>query len=213
MEKIFKPCDKANMKRAILNQEETFRQQVKSTFHFFRMLVLFLQKLKCNNVNQEMNIPQEKRSNLQMRNLELMLEEYIGNRDTDESNVELTLAMGSNRRKREEASHTSDSGTNFSSSSTNSGVKLVVNNIGNSFTLLRVMVSLILKRERKERLDQFPWRLPYLSLKINWWQCWLCRKEFMVTFLVNGHVWFCNHPNRDFSRLNFWKKEKKKTRK
>lgn len=69
-----------------------------------------------------------------MRNLELMLEEYIGNRDTDESNVELTLAMGSNRRKREEASHTSDSGTSFSSSSTNSGVKLVVDNIGNSFT-------------------------------------------------------------------------------
>ena len=100
-------------------------------------------------------------------------EEYVGN-DVDvdigdEREIELTLATGSNRRKREDASHTSDSGTSaFSSSSTDSGgVKLV----GHEWGQFRVVASDraidIEDGKRKERLNPLPLSWPCLSLKMT----------------------------------------------
>lgn len=99
-------------------------------------------KQKCDHSDKETS-PQE-----------LQEEEYTRNADVDESEIELTLAIGHSRRKREEASHTWGSGTSFSSSQFHA-----VKSDG-EFD--------IEQRKRRERVfDQFSWSLPCLSLKIN----------------------------------------------
>lgn len=115
-----------------------------------------------------------------MLNLELPADEYIERAEEDmmlaleqEGDTELTLTVGSNWRKREDASLSSDS--SFSSSSTEfGGLKLAGNgwelqqmeDAGNSFDCNGKNGFELEGLLREERLKQPSWHLQYLSLKM-----------------------------------------------
>lgn len=198
-----KDCDKANMKKAIIKQEEIFRQQVRRTpplifsslsqlipgiretydtqpflqvhelHRLYRIQKLLMRENRSTEKAQLQKSNADKRKHCQTLDLELpaTTEEYLGNGDEyigEESEIELTLATGSNFRKKKEQSQTSHSGTGFSSSSTESeGVKLAgeewmqMNDIGSDSAIDTV------ERKRHERLNQLPWSIPCLSLKMT----------------------------------------------
>ncbi|KAM0936739.1 hypothetical protein DsansV1_C26g0191801 [Dioscorea sansibarensis] len=105
---------------------------------------------------------EERRRIPRQLDLELPAEEYIEGEDRNEmiesdaeNYLELTLATGRSRRKKDERSYTSDSGTSFSSSSSESGrIKL------NGFEVEGGV--------REDRMKQYPpWLFQCLSLNMT----------------------------------------------
>jgi len=187
-----KQYDKDYMKMAMLKQEETFRQQVHELHRLYRVQKLLMNDMKAEikrqrkssstragndrwNAENETDMHQQnQRRARQVLNLELPAEEYI----EEESDLELTLATGGSRRRKNDNSFTSDSGASLSSSSTESGgVKLN----GSEWGLFRVpdvnMGSYRSERKSKfnaeeqmigeERVKQPPWLFQCLSLNMT----------------------------------------------
>lgn len=188
-----KQYDKDYMKMAMLKQEETFRQQVHELHRLYRVQKLLMNDTQAEikrqrkssstracgndrwNAENETDMHQQNQTRArQVLNLELPAEEYI----EEESDLELTLATGGSRRRKNGNSFTSDSGASFSSSSTESGgVKLN----GNEWGLFRVPDVNIgsYRSERKskfnaeeqmiseERVKRPPWLFQCLSLNMT----------------------------------------------
>ncbi|KAH7652485.1 Sterile alpha motif/pointed domain-containing protein [Dioscorea alata] len=177
MERFLKQYDKERMKMAMLKHEETFRQQVHELHRLYRVQKILMSDLKIKELKREqrwrgMNetgfdrshycYQEERRRIPRQFDLEQPAEEYIEGEDRngmiesdDENYLELTLATGRSRRKKDERSYTSDSGTSFSSSSSESGrIKL------NGFEVEGGV--------REDRMKQYPpWLFQCLSLNMT----------------------------------------------
>ncbi|XP_020598915.1 uncharacterized protein LOC110038412 isoform X1 [Phalaenopsis equestris] len=172
MEKILKQHDKERMKRAILEQEETFRQQVHELHRLYRVQKQLMKEMKMNRLKKDQWNPTPRL----ILDLELPAEDYI--QYSDEREIELTLAVGSSRRKQREdqKSNTSDSAGSFSSSSVESGsLKLLGHDWGMSKVTEMYLAS---HREmnngfddenemRRDRVQKQQWLLPCLSLTMS----------------------------------------------
>ncbi|XP_008780913.1 uncharacterized protein LOC103700813 [Phoenix dactylifera] len=178
MEKFLRNYDhKERMKMAILKHEETFRQQVHELHRLYRVQKLLMSDMKNTKLKK-----QKHRRPHRPLNLELPAEEYIVNAEEEvmldieqESDVELTLAIGGSRKKRDGTPFTSESGTSFSSSSTeSSGMK----SRGLEWRLQQAQdINLGFPNERdgpfnveegmkQDGLKQPPWLVRCLSLKM-----------------------------------------------
>lgn len=173
MEKILKHHDKERVKRAMLEQEETFRLQVHELHRLYRVQKHLMREMKANRFTREQCAPPGG-----MLDLELPAEAYITEKIEAECEIELTLAIGRGGRKREETSNTSDSAGSFSSSSAESGnLKLLSSGHGWGISKVQEMC-LASKSERNFEFDvehkmrqeiakPLPWRLPCLSLTMS----------------------------------------------
>ncbi|KAK8943058.1 hypothetical protein KSP39_PZI009671 [Platanthera zijinensis] len=145
----------------MLEQEETFRLQVHKLHRLYRVPKQLMKEMRTNKFNREKycNIPK----NLEVRSrvvidLELSAEACIQHDDIDsaseieaESNIVLTLAIGSGRRKRAETENTWDSAGSFSASSAESVTKKTV---GHGWGMSAVQETcLTSKSERKYEFD------------------------------------------------------------
>lgn len=189
MERI---TDKECMKMAMLNHEETFRNQVHELHRLYRVQKILMHDLKnaelmrqrmsvCSqtglerwNVLNETSSPQpcysytEQIRPRRTLDLELPAEEYIREdaaREVilevgEENNLELSLAIGSVRRKKE-MSFTSDSGVSFSSSSAESSV---VKLNGNEWRMEAFNVE---EQLRQDRVRHPPWLIQCMSLNMT----------------------------------------------
>ncbi|CAL9100319.1 unnamed protein product [Musa textilis] len=205
MEMFLRKYDKECMKMMMLKHEETFRQQVVHELHrLYRVQKFLMRDMKNNELKRQRlvnrtrfnlgdrdagtescllsNRHRERRPRRGVLNLELPADEYIERAEEDmtmeleqESDIELTLTVGSSWRKREETSFTSDSGASFSSSSTESGgLKLSAHgwetrqaedaNIGYDNG---IKDCLELEGLRDERLKQPSWHFQCLSLRMT----------------------------------------------
>ncbi|XP_039115386.1 uncharacterized protein LOC120250628 [Dioscorea cayenensis subsp. rotundata] len=162
MERFLKQYDKERMKMAMLKHEETFRQQVHELHRLYRVQKILMSDLKIKELKREQRWREERRRIPRQLDLEQPAEEYIEGEDRhgmiesdDENYLELTLATGRSRRKKDERSYTSDSGTSFSSSSSESGrIKL------NGFEVEGGV--------REDRMKQYPpWLFQCLSLNMT----------------------------------------------
>ncbi|KAI0501502.1 hypothetical protein KFK09_016447 [Dendrobium nobile] len=175
MEKILKNHDKERMKRAMIEQEETFRQQVNELHRLYRVQKQLMKEMKINKLKKDKWTPKTMEiAPRRMLDLELPAEAH--NQYNDEREIELTLAIGSSSRKGEEKSNTSDSAGSFSSSSAESGsLKLLGHDWGISKVPEMYLTS---HREmnngfddehemRQDRLQKPPWFLPCLSLTMS----------------------------------------------
>ncbi|XP_072992127.1 uncharacterized protein [Typha latifolia] len=152
METYRQHYDKKYMKMAMLQHEETFKQQVHELHRLYQIQKLLMRDMKNAETKRQsasantQNNPEksaeneagsdkssysyfEQRKPSRMLDLELPAEEHTEEDNGDvmlvvdeESDLELTLAIGStqSQRRKQETSITSDSGTSFSSSSTES---------------------------------------------------------------------------------------------
>lgn len=188
MGKILKQYDREYMKMAMLKHEETFKHQVHELHRLYRIQKILMNDMKAelkrqqessNSENKPYKSYTEKRRVNQTLDLELNAEEYIEKESKDgslkaeeEGELELTLATGSRRRKKEETSFTSDSGASFScSSAESSGVKLKGKEWGlfqvNSFQSERKSSFDVEEQVRQNSMNQPPWLLQCLSLNMT----------------------------------------------
>ncbi|XP_020598923.1 uncharacterized protein LOC110038412 isoform X2 [Phalaenopsis equestris] len=146
MEKILKQHDKERMKRAILEQEETFRQQVHELHRLYRVQKQLMKEMKMNRLKKDQWNPTPRL----ILDLELPAEDYI--QYSDEREIELTLAVGSSRRKQREdqKSNTSDSAEMYLASH---------REMNNGFDDENEM--------RRDRVQKQQWLLPCLSLTMS----------------------------------------------
>ncbi|XP_042450044.1 uncharacterized protein LOC122034767 [Zingiber officinale] len=112
MEGFVEQYEKENMsmKMVMLKQEETFRQQVEELHRLYRIQKELMRDAKQDRESWKQPVFSNSKEELTL--------------DADEgSDLELTLATGSQRtqRKKTSASHASESGSSFSSSSGESG--------------------------------------------------------------------------------------------
>ncbi|KAG0468844.1 hypothetical protein HPP92_018172 [Vanilla planifolia] len=129
MESFLKHHDKERMKKAMLEQEDTFRQQVHELHRLYRVQRQLMKEMTTNKVKNMISKHMEKAisscqpsytdghrertKHHKMLALELPAEDYIkynGEVAADiehENEIELTLATGSSQRKKEEVAHTS----------------------------------------------------------------------------------------------------------
>ncbi|KAF3333869.1 hypothetical protein FCM35_KLT01560 [Carex littledalei] len=126
MEHFLKQCDKELMKMAMIKHEETFRQQVHELHRLYRIQKQLMRDVKSTNElkrqRSSMSPPNHHSKPRRALNLQLPADEYIvSTQDEHETELELTLAIGCTRKKREGTPLASDSGGSFSSSSTESG--------------------------------------------------------------------------------------------
>lgn len=136
------------------------------------------QQASSNSENKPYKSYTEKRRLNQTLDLELNAEEYIRKESKDgstkaeeEGELELTLATGCRRRKKEETSFTSDSGASFSWSSADSnGAKINGKEWGlfqlNSFQSERKSSFDVEEQVSQNSLNQPPW-LQCLSLNMT----------------------------------------------
>ncbi|KAJ0982102.1 hypothetical protein J5N97_010357 [Dioscorea zingiberensis] len=122
MERSLKKCDKESMKMAMLKHEETFREQVHELHRLYGV-----QKVLMSDMKKQQKVEQ-----IRPHWTTLDLEVPAMPESDDENDLELTLAIGRSRSKKEERSScVSDSGMSFSSSSVESArVKLSVHDRG-----------------------------------------------------------------------------------
>ncbi|KAK8957955.1 hypothetical protein KSP39_PZI000233 [Platanthera zijinensis] len=177
MEKILKHHDKERLRRAMLEQEETFRLQVHELHRLYRVQKQLMKEMRSSKFSREKYcIPKslEVRSRVAV-DLELPAEAHIQHGDVDsaseieaESKIVLTLAIGSGRRKRAEAGNAWDSAGCFSASSAESGTKKTAGH-GWGMSAAPETSYLTSKSERKYEFDMKkpPWLLPCLSLSMS----------------------------------------------
>ncbi|XP_072987406.1 uncharacterized protein [Typha latifolia] len=182
MEKFIRNCDKEYMKMAMLKHEETFRQQVHELHHLYRVQKLLMRDMKKSRElqRQSSNSPQNQSKPRRALHLELPADEYIVTTEEDamleneeENELELTLAIGSSRKKREGTPYASDSGASFSSSSTESAGLIghewglvQVPDVSNSFQYQKTR-PFVAEGMRQDGLKQPPWLYQCLSLKMT----------------------------------------------
>ncbi|KAJ0973725.1 hypothetical protein J5N97_015690 [Dioscorea zingiberensis] len=181
MERFLKQYDKERMKMAMLKHEETFRQQVHELHRLYRVQKILMGDLKIKELRQQRwsarnetgfdrshYCYQEQRRIPRQFDLELPAEEYIEGEDRnemlesdDENYLELTLATGRSRSKKEERSYTLDSAASFSSSSSESGrMKLNGHEMKSGFEVEGAV--------REDRMKQYPpWLFQCLSLNMT----------------------------------------------
>ncbi|XP_020576695.1 uncharacterized protein LOC110022209 [Phalaenopsis equestris] len=183
MGKFLKQYDREYMKMAMLKHEETFKHQVHELHRLYQIQKILMNEMKTAELKKQQassnseNKPDkrcaEKRRLNRTLELELNAEEYIGKESkAEEGELELTLATGSRRRKKEETSFTSDSGASFSwSSAESSGVKLMGKEGGlfqaNSFQSERKSSYDVEEQVRQNSMNQSPWLLQCLSLNMT----------------------------------------------
>ncbi|PSR87931.1 Gamma-zein like [Actinidia chinensis var. chinensis] len=179
MEKVTRPYDKEYMKMAMLQHEETFKQQVYELHRLYRIQKILMKSIDHNRPkrqNQERwnspNHHQIHEKALQGHDLEQPVGEYIQESDADgqleieddEREIELTLGPSSYyRRKKVETPPSSVSGPSFSSSSTRS-----------SHMMMRTTNSGVQSARKKSfgveeelRLKQNPWLFHALGLNMT----------------------------------------------
>ncbi|KAK8962765.1 hypothetical protein KSP40_PGU012965 [Platanthera guangdongensis] len=176
MKKLPKQYDREYMKMAMLQHEETFRHQCEAKLHCSQVNELHrlyqIQKILMSDMKAEIEkqSSNERRPGQTLPDLELPAEEISGGgggngshgtlKDEEEGRLELTLATGSKRMKKDEASFTSDSGASFSCSSAES-----------------TQLSKFLSERKKDyddeeqvsqnRMNRPPWLLQCLSFKMS----------------------------------------------
>nr|CAD1841323.1 unnamed protein product [Ananas comosus var. bracteatus] len=154
MEQFIRRYDREYLKMAMLKHEETFRQQVHELHRLYRVQKLLMREMESKELKRQ-------------RPLHPLL--------PTESELDLTLAIGSSRKKREGTAFAScDSGASFSSSSTESGGHLghewglvQVPNVNSSFQSERTRAFDAGEGMMQEGLKQQPWLLHCLSLKMT----------------------------------------------
>ncbi|KAK8969431.1 hypothetical protein KSP40_PGU001540 [Platanthera guangdongensis] len=158
------------MKKAMMQQEEAFKQQVHELHRLYKV-----QKQLMSETNIiKLKTPGRSQGIL---DLELQIQARIQNCAADmqdESEIELTLATGSSRRKRVEASNSTDS---FSSSSSaeSGGLNLLGHGWRNPDVKKMVLLAqsernhgfAIENRMRHDGLQKPTWLLPCLSLTMS----------------------------------------------
>ncbi|PKA65941.1 hypothetical protein AXF42_Ash010350 [Apostasia shenzhenica] len=180
MENFLKLHGKEGMKRAMLEQEDTFRQQVHELHRLYRVQKHLMKEIKMNKIKKQWvqkNLENkavcsriDKTRPQRLLDLELPAEAYM---EDERELIELTLATGSSCRRKTETysnNNTSDSAGSFSSSSELRELELFGHGWGNP---KRQDIYLTAHRERnsgfdvERRLQQPPWLLPRLSLKMS----------------------------------------------
>ncbi|KAG6479795.1 hypothetical protein ZIOFF_063269 [Zingiber officinale] len=152
--------DKQYLKKSILKQEDTFRQQVHELHRLYRVQEQLMNEMNTNKKAQkdsrhptfDLEHPTEKQDKNHMR------------MECQESDLDLTLATGSRRQKKKGISSCSDSGSSFSSSSTGSATTQRKGNEPSQFRISEIDMRFQHETHNQSGIKQNPWFSQCLSL-------------------------------------------------